>query len=185
MRDVQQDLVELLLILLAREGGTISVSQEERAAVAGQLVYVKDPDKAGFTHLHLIPDYVVTEKEEEPPEKVVGPFDWPWSSTSGTTTVPKITNPQSGGLSFEMKLEPPGNSRTDSFWETAKKLWWTEPFGLGHKENTMGDTPKTPEQPAPPDGGGLQTTDPTFANQGGQAPKESKPAKKSDVTRKR
>lgn len=47
-------------------------------------------------------------------------------------------------------------------------------------------TPTPPSEPTPPpDGGGLQTTDPTFANQGGSAPKESKPSKSGDVTRKR
>lgn len=49
----------------------------------------------------------------------------------------------------------------------------------------MADKAQTPEQPAPPQGGGLQTTDPTFANQTNSAPKERKPASKSDTTRKR
>jgi hypothetical protein len=47
------------------------------------------------------------------------------------------------------------------------------------------EAPRAPEQPAPPQEGGLRTTDPSFANQTNTAPKENKPASKSDVTRKR
>lgn len=49
----------------------------------------------------------------------------------------------------------------------------------------MADTPKTPEPTPPPPGGGLQTTDPSFARQTPSAPSESKPAKKSDLTKRR
>lgn len=44
---------------------------------------------------------------------------------------------------------------------------------------------QTPQAPAPPEGGGLQTVDPTFANQSKSAPKENKPSKKADLTKKR
>ena len=47
------------------------------------------------------------------------------------------------------------------------------------------NAPKVPETPPPPEGGGLQTTDPTFARQSDSAPGESKPAKKQDLNRKR
>lgn len=41
------------------------------------------------------------------------------------------------------------------------------------------------ESPGPATGGGLPTTDPSFANQTNSAPKEQKPDSKSDLTRKR
>lgn len=48
----------------------------------------------------------------------------------------------------------------------------------------MTDQQQNPQAP-PPQGGGTQTTDPTFANQSKSAPKENKPAKKADMQPKR
>jgi hypothetical protein len=214
---MDEDLVtELLVMLLARNGGKLSFSDQERAEAKGmKVVYDQDPDKAQFTHLYLIPDYVAVGEEDiqdpltsdvmlkemldrlkpavgsSAPTITANPtYQYVPSVTTGTVT----TGVAATGTvtaqwtdAFDMKLSAQGAKYADKWAALQKNMYsigW-DPAGQ-FKEISMADAPKTPaESTPPPAGGGLPTTDPTFANQGGSAPKESKPAKKSDVTRKR
>lgn len=49
----------------------------------------------------------------------------------------------------------------------------------------MADSDKGAAPVPPPVGGGLQTTDPTFANQTKSTPKEQKPSSKDDLNKKK
>lgn len=60
MRDELNTMRTLLAVLLDRAGGTISFTEEELEEATGNIVYDQEIDKAGFTHLHLLPDYVHT-----------------------------------------------------------------------------------------------------------------------------
>lgn len=64
MPDEMVMLRTLLAACLNREGGTISFSEEELENARGKIIYEDKPDKAGFSHLHLLPDYVHTGKTE-------------------------------------------------------------------------------------------------------------------------
>lgn len=205
----------LLSAMAKRAGGMVAFSAEElEEADSGQVFYDREIDRAGFTHLHLLPDYVhIGEGEEEKDDykemqemldrlgpaipssapTITGTWNNDWSYTplvgtpvtSGTSTVGTVTGGGVGsaGPEFVMKLSAKGQNVADR-WKamssTMYSIGW-DPAGKIKEISLMADTPKMPEQPAPPEGGGLSTTDPTFANQGGQAPKENKPAKKSDV----
>lgn len=208
--DDEEDLNLILAILLKRAGGKLSFSDEELADADGERVlYDKTRDVAGFTHLYLIPDYVsIGDGDEEPTGPLKGTMTdeamakllegLKKTYTGTTTSIPPGTAVLSWdgvgtvaggnvihGVEFEMKMTPEDANRWKQLYERPENMYsigW-DPAGKIKEISIMADTPKPPPapEPAPPDGGGMSTTDPTFANQSGSAPKESKPGKTSDV----
>lgn len=197
-RDDELAMLRTLLSAMAkRAGGVVAFTQEELEEADGsQVFYDWTVDKAGFSYLHLLPDYVhiddgfdageATEEMLDRLQPAVSLGTWTIDNTyyypSGTTT-----SSNWGTGTFEMKLSDQGQRFLNQWKAVPPKMasiGW-DPAGKIKEISLMADTPKMPEQPAPPAGGGLPTTDPTFTEQGGQAPKENKPAKKTDVRKQR
>jgi hypothetical protein len=96
----ERTLLRILLVVLEKSGGRISVSDEELAAANGHVI-LSETDAAGFRHVDLLPDYVAIGEPEEVPvdpiEVVYDPNDFgssigaswvfsPFDSGTGTIT---------------------------------------------------------------------------------------------------
>lgn len=128
---------KLLAVLLLRSGGMVSISAEELDRVSDMgLLYDDEEDAAGFTRLHLIPDYVSVEEEpvgalkgtatdedmakwlEEFKKKTVpsgatnGPWDYGYQSSTNISN-PKVLS-DGTTIKFEMKMTPEGTILSDT-----------------------------------------------------------------------